>query len=128
MTQKGELPAAVDHENRFGIPDRAVIGLGLMAALFAALGSLSGLVEAASLSFLCTFSIVCALAFHAPAGSRWVTGFGALASAAAAIALMERLWRREPIALILFGLLLLVAVFVRPWLLRHVRVQTPTDD
>ncbi len=128
VTQKGELPAAVDHENRFGIPDRAVIGLGSMAALFAALGSLSGLVEAASLSFLCTFSIVCALAFHALAGSRWVTGFGALASATAAIALMDRLWRREPIALILFGLLLLVAAFVRPWLLRRVRVQTPTDD
>ncbi|MEO7935908.1 MAG: APC family permease [Dokdonella sp.] len=128
VTQKGELPAAVDHENRFGIPDRAVMGLGLMAALFAAIGSLSGLVEAASLSFLCTFSIVCALAFHAPAGSRWVAGFGAMASAVAAIALMDRLWRREPIALILFGMLLLVAVFVRPWLLRHVRVKAPTDD
>lgn len=128
VTHKGELPAAVDHENRFGIPDRAVIGLGSMAALFAALGSLSGLVEAASLSFLCTFSIVCALAFHAQAGSRWVTAFGAMASATAAIALTDRLWHREPIALILFGALLLVAIFVRPWLLRHVQVQSSSDD
>ncbi len=45
-----------------------------------------------------------------------LAGFGAPASASAAI------------ALILFGLLLLVAIFFRPWLLRHVRVQTSTDD
>jgi amino acid transporter len=128
VTQKGELPAAVDHENRFGIPDRAVLALGIMAAAFAALGTLSGLVEAASLAFLCTFSIVGALAFHAHAGSRWITGFGALSSAAAAIALTDRLWRSEPMGLILFAVLLLVAIFVRPWLLRHVRTQQPEGD
>jgi hypothetical protein len=105
-----------------------VLALGIMAAAFAALGTLSGLVEAASLAFLCTFSIVGALAFHAHAGSRWITGFGALSSAAAAIALIDRLRSSEPIGLILFGLLLLVAIFVRPWLLRHVRTQTPEDD
>lgn len=52
VIHEGELPAAVDHDNRCGIPDRAVIGLHVMAALFATLGNLSGLVEAASLSFL----------------------------------------------------------------------------
>jgi amino acid transporter len=128
VTRKGELPAAVDHENRFGIPDRAVLALGIMAAAFAALGTLSGLVEAASLAFLCTFSIVGALAFHAHAGSRWITGFGALSSASAAIALIDRLRSSEPVGLILFGVLLLVAIFVRPWLLRHVRTQTPEGD
>ncbi|MCB1578748.1 MAG: hypothetical protein KDI81_15840, partial [Xanthomonadales bacterium] len=94
-----QLPESVDHENRFGIPDRAVITLGVLAAAFAAIGTLSGLVEAASLAFLCTFSIVCALAFHARAGWRIVTGSGALASAAAALALVDRLWRTTPIAL-----------------------------
>lgn len=128
VTRQGQLPAAVDHENRFGIPDRAVLGLGLMAAAFAALGTLSGLVEAASLTFLCTFAIVCSLAFHAHAGSRWITGLGALSSAAAALALMDRLWRQQPIALALFAALLIVAIFVRPWLLRHVRTQMPDDE
>lgn len=128
VTHKGELPAAMDTENRFGIPDRAVLGLGILAAAFAAMGTLSGLVEAASLAFLCTFSIVCALAFHARAGLRWITGLGALTSAAAAFALIDRLWRLQPIALILFAMLLLVAVFVRPWLLHHVRTMSDEED
>lgn len=75
-----------------------------MDALLAALGSFSALVEAASLSVVCTFSIVRVLAFHAQAGSGRVAGFSALDSAATAIALMQRLWRRKPIALILTGL------------------------
>ncbi|MEZ5460960.1 APC family permease [Dokdonella sp.] len=128
VTRQGELPAAVDHENRFGIPDRAVLGLGILAAAFAALGTLSGLVEAASLAFLCTFTIVGALAFHAGAGSRWITGFGAVSAAAAAIALMDSLWHSEPIALIMFVLLCLVALFVRPRLLKRTRTREPTDD
>ena len=128
VTQKGQLPESVDHENRFGIPDRAVITLGVLAAAFAAIGTLSGLVEAASLAFLCTFSIVCALAFHARAGWRIVTGSGALASAAAALALVDRLWRTTPIALALFGVLLVIAVFARPWLLRHAKTRVPSED
>ena len=128
VTRKGQLPESVDHENRFGIPDRAVITLGVLAAAFAAIGTLSGLVEAASLAFLCTFSIVCALAFRARAGWRIVTGGGALASAAAALALVDRLWRTTPIALVLFGIQLLIAVFARPWLLRHAKTRVPSED
>ena len=128
VTQKGELPLAVDHENRFGIPDRAVIVLGALAALFAAIGTLSNLVEAASLAFLCTFAIVGGLAFHAGAGSRILTGFGAASSAAAALALIDRLWRTSPLALVMFAVLLLVAIFGRPWLLRHVETQAPSED
>ncbi len=128
VTRQGALPAALDHRNRFGVPDRAVIGLGAMAAAFAAIGTLSALVEAASLAFLCTFSIVGVLAFRARAGRRVITGFGAVASAAAALALVDRLWRTAPIALAMFGLLVVVASVARPWLLRQVATRRPGDD
>lgn len=124
VTQQGDLPVALDHRNSSGVPNRAVLALGMMAAAFAAIGTLSALVEAASLAFLCTFSIVSALAYHARAGRRLITGFGALASAAAALVLVERLWRTAPIALAMFGLLVLVACFGRPWLLRRVKTKT----
>lgn len=120
VTRAGELPAVLDHKNKAGVPNRAALALGGTAAVFAAVGTLSGLVEAASLAFLCTFSIVCGLAFHAKAGWRMVTGSGAIAAAVAAIALIERLWRTDLPALIAFAVLVLVAIFVRPWLLRHV--------
>ncbi len=119
VTRGGELPAQLEHENRHGVPDRAVIGLGVLAAVLAATGTLSSLVEAASLAFLFTFSVVCGLAFRARAGRRIVTGFGTLAGAAATIGLVARLALKEPVALILLGVLGLVAIFGRPWLLRQ---------
>ena len=64
VAEDGELPAALDHKNAAGIPDRAVIGLGTAAAVLAAVGTLTTLVEAASLAFLFTFAVVCGLAFH----------------------------------------------------------------
>jgi amino acid transporter len=121
VAEHGELPAALDHRNGAGIPDRAVMGLGCAAAVLAAVGTLSALVEAASLAFLFTFAVVCGLAFRQRAGSRAVTGPGALAAAAAAVVLVVRLVRTEPLALIFLGLVILIAVFGRPVLLRHVR-------
>jgi hypothetical protein len=96
-----------------------VIGLGALAAVLAATGTLSALVEAASLAFLFTFSVVCGLAFRARAGRRVVSAFGALAGAAATIGLVARLALEEPLALILLGVLCLAAIFLRPWLLRR---------
>jgi amino acid transporter len=119
----GELPAALGHKNRAGVPDRAVLGLGLLAALLAVLGTLNRLVEAASLTFLLTFTIVCGLAFWQRVGLRLVTGFGASAGTAAAIALVVRLARTDLKALLFLAVLILVAVFGRPVMLRHVRTR-----
>ena len=119
----GELPAALDHENAAGIPNRAVIGLGGAAAVLAAIGSLTTLVEAASLAFLFTFAVVCGLAFQQRAGLRVATGLGTLAAAAASVALIVRLVQTDPWALVFLGVLTILAVFGRPILLRHVRVE-----
>jgi amino acid transporter len=124
VAENGELPAALNHKNAVDIPDRAVILLGTAAAVLAAVGTLTSLVEAASLSFLFTFSVVCGLAFHQRAGLRVVTGFGALAGAAASVALVVRLFSTDPLALVFLGLLVLIAVFGRPVLLRHVKTKS----
>ena len=54
----GELPAWIDHRNGAGVPDRPIILIGMVATLLAVTGSLSTLVEAASLVFLATFIAV----------------------------------------------------------------------
>jgi len=123
VAEDGELPEALDHRNTSGVPDRAVLGLGILAALLAVLGTLNQLVEAASLAFLFTFSIVCGLAFWQSVGKRLLTGFGTLAGTAAAIALVARLLRTDLLALIFLVCLILVAVFGRPIILRHVRTK-----
>ena len=116
--------AAVDHKNAAGIPNRAVIGLGTAAAILAAVGTLTSLVETASLAFLLTFAIVCGLAFLKRAGVRIITGLGALAAAAASVALVVRLVRTDPLAILFLGLLILIAVFGRLVLLRHMRTES----
>lgn len=121
VAEDGELPTSLVHRNRAGIPDRAVIGLGLMAAFLAAIGSLTSLVEAASLSFLFTFAVVSGLAFLQKAGKRFFTGIGALTAAAACIALIIRLYETDFHALIFLGLLLFIAIFGRPLLLRRIK-------
>jgi len=123
VAEDGELPAALDRKNTVGIPDRAVIGLGSAAAVLAAVGTLTTLVQAASLAFLFTFAVVCGLAFLQRIGLRIVTGFGALAAAAASVALLFRLIETDPMAIVFLGLLVLVALFGRPVLLRHVKTK-----
>jgi hypothetical protein len=124
VAEDGELPAMLDHKNAKGIPNRAVVGLGAAAAVLAAVGTLTSLVEAASLSFLFTFAVVCGLAFKQRAGLRIVTGFGALAATGASVALIVRLISTDPLALVFLGLLVLIAVFGRPLLLRHVKTES----
>jgi len=119
VAEGGELPSALEHTNSSGIPDRAVVGLGTLAALLAALGSLGVLVEAASCAFLFTFAVVSGLAFVQRTGWRLVTGFGAVAAAAALLALVVRLLRTEPLALGALALLGVLAVAGRPFLLRR---------
>lgn len=123
VAEDGELPETFDHENKAGVPDRAVVVLGGMAAVLAILGSLTTLVESASLAFLFTFTVVCGLAFRERVGMRPVTGLGALAGLAAAGALSIRLVQTDPLAVIALAVLVIIAVFGRPLLLRHVKTK-----
>ncbi|HMB61200.1 MAG TPA: hypothetical protein VKN35_14910, partial [Xanthomonadales bacterium] len=70
-----------------------------------------------SLAFLFTFCVVCALAFLKQAGSRLITGAGAVSAAAATLALVWRLAHQKPWSLAFLVGLVLIAVFARPWIL-----------
>jgi len=118
VAKAGELPAVFEHRNRHEVPDRAVVALGILAAVFAGVGTLSVLVESASLAFLFAFCVVSSLAFFQRAGSRLLTGLGALGSGAATAALVYRLAGTEPMALVGFAAMVLLAVVGRPLILR----------
>jgi len=113
VAHAGELPAFFAHENEQGVPVKAVVWLGLGGAFLAAVGSLTSLVEAASLAFLFTFTVVCALAFYVKAGTRWITGFGVASGLAACITLVLRLVETDLLALMMLLLLAAIAVFGR---------------
>jgi len=119
VASAGELPAGLGHRNSRGVPDRALVTLGLAAALFAALGSLSSLVESASLAFLFTFAVVSGIAYTQRVGSRLLTAAGALGAGTATVALIVRLARHTPPALGVFTFVVAVSVFGRPLLLRR---------
>jgi amino acid transporter len=128
VAEDGEFPAALHQKNQAGVPDRSVILLGVAAAILAAVGTLTTLVEAASLAFLFTFSVVSGLAFHQKTGLRIITGFGTLAAAAAAFALIFEMYRSNFVALVFLGALVLIAIFGRPLLLKLVATKKPSDD
>lgn len=123
VAEQGQLPAAISRKNAAGVPDRAVIVLGGAAAVLAGIGTLTTLVEAASFTFLFTFVVVCGLAFYQGIGMRIVTGFGTLAGTIASIALIVRFITTDPLALVFLCLLVLVALFGRPIVLRYVKTE-----
>jgi amino acid transporter len=123
VAEAGELPEWIDHRNDQSIPDRAVVVLGLSSGALAVVGSLGGLVEAASLAFLGTFATVGWIAFRSRVGSRWITAAGALGAAAAAVALVVRLVTEDPLALGLLAVVAALAFVARPWILGHVATE-----
>jgi len=122
VAEDGQLPQAVAHTNRKGIPDRAVIGLGVISAVLAVIGSLSDLVEAASLIFLVTFAIVNTIgAVKLNNGWRWVSLAGAVGAIAATTVLVFWLFTKSPLALAALAGLVLLAIVVRPYVLKHTK-------
>jgi amino acid transporter len=119
VAEDGEYPEWVAHRNERGDPDRAVIALGLAAALLGALGGLTTLVSAASLVFLGTFAAVATIAFRQRAGNRVAAALAATGSALAAIVLIGRLLLTEPWTLAVLGGALAAAVAGRTWVARR---------
>jgi amino acid transporter len=119
VAEDGELPKFFDHQNSTDVPDRAILLLGLAAATLAALGTLHLLVEAASLGFLMTFSVVNVLAFIEIKRRRWISALGALGGLAAATVLVIRQISSRPVAVIAFGAIVFIATVGRHFILRR---------
>jgi len=124
VARDGELPAWFDHQNRFDVPDRPIILIGLLATGLAIIGSLSSLVEAASLVFLATFVIVNLICYRTIQEHRWAPMTGIGIGGTIGLILLCRLFVSAPIPLlILIGLT--VAVFaLRPIILKKVAAET----
>lgn len=119
IAKDNELPKFWGHKNNNDIPDRAVIALGLIAGVLAIIGSLSSLVEAASLVFITTFAVVNYTWARESNGSNLIAWAGtALCSAIGAI-LVYHLANKQLIPLMILVILLLISIFVRPMLLKN---------
>lgn len=122
VAEDGELPIFFEHTNSNDIPDRAVIFLGTVAAFLAITGSLSTLVEAASLVFLVTFGIVNFISLE-HVERKWIPWLGIVIGAITMLILLTRLAFIAPIALSILAFLVLSIIFGRPYILK----KTKTD-
>lgn len=121
VAEDGELPEWLEHKNSNGIPDRAVIILGILAALLAVTGSLSTLVESASLVFLFTFGTVNAIALRELDIRKWIPWTGIVVAALIMLILVGRLFLIAPLSLGILTFLAFVVIFVRPTILSNVK-------
>ncbi|MGB3773725.1 MAG: APC family permease [Leeuwenhoekiella sp.] len=121
IAKRGELPKCFNKTNSNGVPGRSIILLGSLAGIFAVLGSLSSLVEGASLIFLCTFGIVNWLAYRESKSKRFTPLIGIVVAIIVAIALIFRLIISKPI---IFGAMMIVIVCIvlgRPMLVNKIK-------
>lgn len=92
MARRGDLPAPLDRVHpRFGVPDRAVLLVGGVAAVVAATGTLRGIASAASFTILVYYGIANLAALRLPRERKLypdvVPAFGLLACAVLAFSL-----------------------------------------
>ncbi|MCA9563482.1 MAG: amino acid permease [Myxococcales bacterium] len=115
VAEDGELPKMFSQTTDAGVPTFAIIVLGVGGASLAVLGSLSDLVEAASLTFLFTFTTVNLLAVHKSEGwKRAIHIAGSALAAAATITLIYRIATHEAYVLaVLLGVGVVAAVVPR---------------
>jgi len=119
IASQNELPSWFDHTNSNGVPDRSIILLGTLAGILAIVGSLSSLVEAASLAFLFTFGIVNWIAFRESEKRKWIPLMGIIIGVLVGLALIFRLVISKPVALGGILAMVLLIVLGRPYLLKQ---------
>lgn len=103
VAEDGELPAAVEEVNQRGVPRRAVLAVGAVSAVAAAVLPRAALVGAPSAVFLAIFGLVNLMAF-ARHDRRFVAAAGAFGAAAGLTVLLVRTAIAHPVLLaVLFG-------------------------
>lgn len=128
IASQKELPQWFSHTNNNNIPDRSIIIIGSLAGVLAILGSLSSLVEVASLAFLLTFGVVNWLAYRESKKRKWLPLLGIIMSMIIGVTLVFRLVISKPIALggiLLFALLIILG---RPFILNKKKTKHEQSD
>lgn len=118
VAEKKDLPHLFVKENEANIPFYAVLCIAGISALLAMIGSLSSLVDAASIIFLFTFGIVNLIAFQQEVKLKWLCLIGFIFCGLAIIADVVVQIQKNPFAII--GLIVIAsAIFLfRPYLLK----------
>lgn len=118
MARRGDLPAWLEHVHpRHGVPDRAVLAIGAVAAVIAATGTLRGVASAASFTILVYYGIANVAALRMPREAKLypdavpLVGVVSCAVLAASLAL----------PVVLTGAAVLAAGFALRWALRRAR-------
>lgn len=114
VADDGELPPIFARENARGMPVGSILAIGVGGAILAAIGSITRLVEAASLAFLVTFAIVNALGALEMRSRRWLGWTGCLLAGGAAIVLSVRVAIEAWWVLAVFGAIVVAAFALRP--------------
>jgi len=84
----GELPELFARRGARDVPWFGTLVISGVAAIFVLFGTISGLVESASLVFLLIFALVNGLAIHCRAGARAIAMFGLAGSLGGAVMLV----------------------------------------
>lgn len=128
VAEDGELPKVLEHKNSKEVPDRSVIIFGVLAALLSISGSLSMLVEAASLVFLFTFGAVNIIAIRIINPKKWIPWIGVIVGGVTMIILLVRLYFVAPMALSILLILTTGIVIGRPYILKKVSTDDKRDN
>lgn len=118
VAKKKGLPLIFAKENQAHVPYYAVLTMAGLAAVLATIGSLSALVDAASLIFLITFAVVNFISFQQKMRYRFFSLFGAIACLVAIVISSYAQLQENPIPLIIILSFLALAFIGRPFLLK----------
>jgi amino acid transporter len=124
VSEEGELPASLKKRDKRGLPRRSIILIGAGGAILSVSGSLSGLVESASLVFLFLFAVVNLLALKESKKRRLISLLGVIGATSAALVLMWRFLTTAPELLGVLSLMILGTVLGR----RFVRKEAEEID
>lgn len=120
VSEEDELPSLVARTNGADAPYAAIVGFGLAAGLLSVTGSLSQLVEAASLVFLATFLTVNFICMRQTSSWRIIPATGLAIGAVLGVTLVWRLAHQNPVSLTIVLLFGVAAYFLRPAILKRI--------
>jgi amino acid transporter len=118
VAKKKDIPNLFVKENQADIPYYAIIIMAGLAATLATIGSLSALVDAASLIFLITFAIVNYISYQQKLKYKTISLIGSIACLIAILLSSYAQLQNKPIPLIIIFVFVFFALMGRPFILK----------
>jgi amino acid transporter len=118
VAKKKDLPNFLIKENQANIPYYAILIIAGLSAILATIGSLSTLVDAASLIFLITFTIVNYISWQQRIKYRFISLLGSIACLIAILVSTYKQIQVHPLPIIIIIILIFLALVGRPYILK----------